>query len=838
MSRLRRLVLSLRIARRFARSRRTRSSSLTALLAAAVVTLMYVVLQAQTLTGEQVADRDLGRYDAYAGFGPATFGPGSSVRRTLNRVVTPVAGDQSQVALIAVDFSVSALSEGSTTLVEMDWTAQPFPDKYELLSGRWPQNPGEVAVVNPDGDEYQRLPRTLSAYGDRVTLEAVGTVNDRFSQSVALLAAPGTWGDIPPELARLNQLLLAQPVVYWDGARPQDVVTAVTKGYRVLLGNGAPDGLRDQVWETYASRGTLMAEGEKSWLAESPAGYTIPSLLLPVLAALMVFAVNRRRLAPALVTMTSIGVPKRVAVGGVWLALTGWCLVATLAGSLAGLLLGAGGARALAELLGLPIPAMPDVTSPLVRLPLLTIVGCLIGLVSLISPLREQPGNSGERGEPRSRSGRLRDARQLLALATFGGAAVQLSRLDSAPDTMLLAATVATGILLVVPDVVPRLLQHLPERHLRARLSKRQLLADVRRASTLVSVFAVLLGLSTGFVALLDTMIRTAGAQVYPDVLPGQVKIADRATDVVPPLKMAVNTARTVPALRDQTPVQMRFLGVFGEPGEPVPRVVAGNFDGLIFAVDTRRDAERLLNQQLTDAQATLLRTGGMLLWEPTFTSKEIDLWIKRQGQNSKHIATVPAGPLPITPAYWNIGGTGLTLTGTANHYDLPVASGAVMYTGLTSEDAAAVRSALERAGIDRYIAQIYQTPPTPIPPLALYLTAVGLVLVTFVVTLSLTGTQVRTLRDHLGLLIALGLSTRWVRLVLAHQHLVLLGFATVLGLAIGLPAVVCAAVFIPGFQLSIPWGQLSVLVGSLYASVLLATVLASRRLAAQDRTR
>lgn len=834
MSKSKRIQLSLGIARRFARSRRVRSSSLTALLAAAMVTALYVVLQAQNLTGGQIADRDLGQYGAYAGYGIATFGPGSNVRLALANSVTPVAGDRSQVALVATDFSVPALGESSITLTELDWTAKPFPNKYELLSGRWPRKHGEVAIVNSDGDADQRLPHKISAYGERVTLTAVGTVDDRYSQSVGLLAAPGTWEGIHPDLARGNPLLLAQPVVYWDGARPPEVIQAIETGYRAILGSKAPAFSRDQVWQTYANRSMLEAHEGKSWLTESPAAYTIPSLLLPVLAALVVFSVNRRRLAPALVTMTSIGVPGKVAVGGVWLALTGWCLVATLLGLLTGLLLGIGTARILAELIGLPIPPAPDITSPLIRLPLLALAGCVIGVGSLISPFRKQPHDVRDRI---SGSRRLQEARRVLALVTFFGATVQLRGLDSAPDAMLLAATVTTGVLLVLPDAMPRLLRLLPENHLRARLSKRQMLADIRRVTTLVSVLAVLLGLSTGFIALLDTMIRTAGAQVYPDVLPGQVKIADRATDVLPPPEIAVNAVQRVPAIDNQTPVQLRFVGAISKSGELRSRAVASNFNGLIVAADSRRDAERLLNQQLSDTQANLLRTGGMLVWESTFAEPTIDLRLLRQGTVGNRLASVPAQKFPITTAEWNMGTTGLVLTNTAKRHHLPLVAGAVMYTGLTNAEAAAVRSALQRTGIDPHMAKTYSTPPTPIPPLALYLTAAGLVLITFVVTVSLTATQVRALRDHLGHLVALGLSPGWVRMVLARQHLVLLGFATALGLAIGLPVVALTGLLIPGFQLSIPWKQLIVLVGSLYIAALLATLLASRRLTARDRT-
>jgi hypothetical protein len=175
-------------------------------------------------------------------------------------------------------------------------------------------------------------------------------------------------------------------------------------------------------------------------------------------------------------------------------------------------------------------------------------------------------------------------------------------------------------------------------------------------------------------------------------------------------------------------------------------------------------------------------------------------------------------------------------LTSTASKHRLPLATGSLMYTDISDSDAGAVRAAVERAGLDPAMITIRQTPPPPIPPLALYLTAAGLALMTLVVTLSLTRAQVRALRDYLGHLIALGVPLRWARSVVIRQHLLLLTLATILGLALGLPPVLLAAWLIPDSELSIPWQQLTVLLVAVYTSALLATYLSSRRLTARSR--
>ncbi|MEO3926308.1 FtsX-like permease family protein [Micromonosporaceae bacterium B7E4] len=139
---------------------------------------------------------------------------------------------------------------------------------------------------------------------------------------------------------------------------------------------------------------------------------------------------------------------------------------------------------------------------------------------------------------------------------------------------------------------------------------------------------------------------------------------------------------------------------------------------------------------------------------------------------------------------------------------------------------------------MDPRTARIHRPPPAPIPPIALNLTAVGVVILAIALTQTLTQTQIRSLRQHLGHLIALGLSTRWARTIVIRQHLVLTVLATAIGLLIGLPAALLAAWRIPGFALSIPWEQLAILTAAVYSSIAVAAVLATRRLTAADSVR
>jgi putative ABC transport system permease protein len=185
------LRLTFVIARRLGRARWLLASSLTVVLAAMMVAAWYCILQAQSLTGEQIADQDLGVYGAYAGYGAGSIGPGSAAQAALAHRLAPVAGPDAQVALICNDFSASWLSDKSVTFTEMNWEAQPFPKKYQLTAGRWPRQAGEIAIVNPSRGDRSKVPSRIEAYGGRVRLSVVGAFDDRYSRSVELLAGPG-----------------------------------------------------------------------------------------------------------------------------------------------------------------------------------------------------------------------------------------------------------------------------------------------------------------------------------------------------------------------------------------------------------------------------------------------------------------------------------------------------------------------------------------------------------------------------------------------------------------------------------------------------------------------
>lgn len=820
--------LAMTLARRLQRVRGLLATAATTVFVAAFGLLtMLMFLHGQALSGPRLAERDLGRFDSTIGFGGLEALPGSDVARDLAQRLGRVHGlDDFAVALVAADFPVPRVSLDGIFYKEMTWTEDPFPGRYELIGGRFPGSSGEIALADVDSTIGIAVGDTVNILSGDTQLRVVGIIDDEFSSQPAVLAGTGTWEALPGAAAEGYALLRASPIAYWSGSNPSAVRHAVAAVYRK---HGAQrQALGEALSSSYTTRAVLETRGEKSWVLKSPAGYLL-SWLLPPLAVTTCFGIVQRRVANSIRLMTAIGVSRRTAVTGGWTAIFGWCLVACVAGAIVGVASGFAAARFVAHVADNPRPIWDLPAMTLLRLLMGVAVGGFAGFLMLLWASVQDSSHSHAAHRVQRR--RARDARQLVGLAAVCAAVLQLRKLDSPPRAMVLAATVAIAVLAATPDIVSWVIRRVPGTGLRARLSKRQLLADHSRAVTAVSVVALLLGTSLGFIALLDTMIRTAGAYVYPEVAPRQVMLADRRTDVAPVPDLTARAARSFPALRNQEPVQLRYVG--HRESEFVTQLRAGGELGLILALDSPEEVARLTQRPIDATRRDVLASSGILLWRATTAVSKgvVEFHLVNGDRIVKTFEGVPAATFDV-PAYgWNEGTTGVILTRTAQTMGLPITNGAVVFTDISDDDARRVLEGFSNAGVDPETARIYEPPPPPVPPVALYATAIGLAAIVLLVTTAATKSQVTALRDRLVHLLALGLSRRWARQVIVHQHALMLALATVLGIVIAVPPVVFAVALIPGFVLSIPWTQMLVLVFATYFASFAAIFVATRRL-------
>ncbi|MEV0220018.1 hypothetical protein [Streptomyces sp. NPDC050704] len=839
------LRLVFRLARRLARSRALIRSTLTVFVAAIFVVAMFIVLKTLSLSGAQVADRDMGRFDASVGYGSVQLPPGDDAFVPELRERLQQAGiTDALVMLSAYDVQLNTTPARNVTMFEADWSSGPYPRRYDLQSGRWPSSPGEVVVT--EAQDVRTAPgKVLTVLGD-VHLKVVGTADDRNASTTNLLAAPGTWAALDENLVDGFPILATQPVLLWSGAEPKSAISA----FSVAISSW------EKEQDTKAEGAVAVADtlslrkegsGEGFWIEKTPAGYTVPAFLVPLGAVLLVFGLNDRRFRRTVGSLVSLGVSRRSAAAGLTLATLAWSLAAAAAGAAAGLAVGAVARLLVSHLRERPAGPIDGLADPALRLLTLTVLTSLVAGVALArtdrrdaTPVsRGDANHSGAETAGGKTARRVRDTRQVLAVVAWCATAVYAVRVDSPAMAMTLTGIVTVAVLLVIPEAFALTLRFIPERGPRSRLARRQLAADSRRACASLAVLTVLFGASLGFLALLDTLLRTADTQRHPDVLPGQVLLADSSSDRFAPTKSVVRAAEATKLL-DGHP-RFEISPVYTVDGDDVIRsATRPNSATLFLTVKSPADAEHLLGHDLDRDQLATLTDGGLLVWSdapgaPEGTSARTRLVVHQDDKILGRTPELPTVSVDAAPTHWRAGSDGIMLRSTANDLRLPLPpQGPVMITGIADTEAEAVQKALVAAGHDGRAVRIYVPPEPAVAPAALLATAVALVLLVLATVLTAVRGQIRTLRGYLAGLSALGLPPSWARRILLYQQAALIAVSTLLGLVIALVPTVIISTRISGFVLSIPWAQLATLLAAIYLAALLAATRSLLRLRTQ----
>jgi hypothetical protein len=104
------------------------------------------------------------------------------------------------------------------------------------------------------------------------------------------------------------------------------------------------------------------------------------------------------------------------------------------------------------------------------------------------------------------------------------------------------------------------------------------------------------------------------------------------------------------------------------------------------------------------------------------------------------------------------------------------------------------------------------------------------------ITAMTIARTQVATLREYTGRLIAIGLSNNWARQVLLIQASLIICISTSIALLLAVAPIATAALRMPELELSIPWHWLLPVSVIFFGANALATIISSRRLRASDR--
>jgi hypothetical protein len=814
--------LGLALARRFVRGRRLLYSSLAVGVAAAFLVTVYMTLQALSLTTEQRVEQELGRFASSVDLGgllPDIPPGGPAPIGKLNAAAKRVGLGDIAVELRSFDVPVASPSAPRVFYAERDWEAEPLPRRYALTAGRWPSRPGEVTLTNP-GEIGFGAPGEVELFSGRGSFDVVGFAEDRYGVFPQFLAAPGTWATLDPRLSRDFPATLATLRVHGS-------TTDERRMARFVLAAGgrasdeAQQGIEDVAQKVETSV-TLARTAEAVWFDRLPAAHRVPAVFLPLLAVLLMIALNDRWLRRRLLVLTDAGVPRRHAANGLMAAVLGVAVAAVVIGSAAGWLLGLAARPLLAAAHPLPLsPAVIPVT-PVLSSVAVVLVGWLSAAAAVRFGRFERREHSARL---RRRSRRWRDVRHLAALTAACVAIVRTAELRTAPDTMMLAAFVAVAVVLLTPELVGWAAARLGEQSSVAMLAKRQLVADRRRATLVVAVMAASLGLPLGFLTLLDTTLATEQSERVPEVRPDQIHLSGVGGSLTPPSRRVQQ--RVAEELGSEPkPVAIGFLG---RPDGSSLVTASALGDTFILAVDDVAGVQDLVGRPLSARDQAALRDGGMLAWDAPEPTQRL---VHTGGPNAPTV-DVPARSAPRPRVAWAQGTQGVMLSETARTLRFPLARAAIFYSGLTDGQAARARRAVAAAGLDPDQVTVYEEPATVVPRAAQAAAAIALALLVLCIGLSVARAQVAALQRYLGTLLAIGIAPAWPRRVLLRQQAVALGLGTALALAVALPPVFAAAWLVPDVILSIPWTWLVAVIGAVYGSMVLVTLVAARSLRA-----
>jgi putative ABC transport system permease protein len=836
---VRRMPLPLVLARRFARGRALARSTWVVVVTAAFLVAVFATLGSLDRSGEQAVAEDLGEFGASVSLGGLTeVKPGDD---GLTRRLEARPGDGAgsalpmSVQLSTDDLRPSGVDPPRTRFVETSWRPNMHSAQYVLTSGRWPTEPGQVVLTGAD-DLPTPSGGALSLLSGRVRFQVVGSARDRYEKYPTILAAPGTWAALDPALAGDFPRLTASVVVATPAERPDQLVAAVAGVLAERPGARPAATLRKALATQTLTRTELAQNAQyRPWTSRIPAAYEIPSLILPLLATLTMLGFNDRRHRRTLATLTDLGVRRTHAVTGLAIAAILWALTAAAAGLALGLGVALATRPILQSLHTRPLSPITGLQDPALRLLAMTLLGGLVGAVAQYASGRRRPGptqpmpildDSAATSPARRSWWRWRDYRHVLALLVGCAGALQLPRLDSPPDAMVLGATLAVAVIFLSPEALNLALRALPGRTARPRLARRQLLADRRRAVLASTMIAVSLGLPLGFFTLLSTMVATAQAGTLPDVLPGQLALAGPGGGLQAP---AAATRKIVQGALGPTrvPFSLRYLS-----SDSTQRFVSLDpiGTGFVLALDTPAQVSALLGRSLTAHQRRTLRDGGVLTWRDDGQDGR-RLTISGPSKAVSTTPTIPSAHVrPPLATDWGGGAEwGVVLIETAQRLGLPTSTGALVYAGLTSAETEAAQRAVLAAGLDPDQVHVHRTPPPVIAPLAFSAATVALAALVLGTCLAVAHGQVRALRGYLATLLAIGLSPHWTRQVVIIQQGVTVGVGTVLALLVAVPPVVLAVWRLPNFTLSIPWAWLGTVIAAVYLASVLAALAATR---------
>jgi hypothetical protein len=738
------------------------------------------------------------------------------------------------MSLQVIDFPAYSLADDGLYLREIDWTTDPFPRVHSVIDGRMPRNPGEVAVVGDSSNLKTAVGDQLSTLGQPDALEVVGLVKPNLTDNPELLAAPGTLAQLQPGTPGLASSLTSSPTFFIDGPIDPRLGTRLAQVLHrfdpEVFSFPAPK-MSETINKAVRTREGARADVEKPWTQRSTLLFYLPVLTLIPLGVLLCLHGLRRDLGPALRVMAMEGVRRRTLFSVGFLTTTATALAGALCGAVLGALAGHLAAQvdawsAPAATWRFPAPAL-----------LATGLGLLAGAVGCAALLAGAHRSRRERR--RTSSGWLRHVRHGLTTVAGCYAIILTPRLDTASDALTLTVVATLVATLLAPDALAWVITHVRSSRLVMRLTTRSMRDSVTRHATTAMALTLSVSVCAGVLAATATASEAERRQQGSSALPGQVALDNDDTPFLPVNRAVVSAAESVPAMADQEPVQLYFVGQhFIIPKTDIldlAKELSIPDSGLVLAFETVEDVERATGRALTDRERATLTDDGVLVIDQAVKTDagQVDLYDDETGQIAA--PDVKAVEAEFEPTPWLVAISSVMLVETASAIGRPVNAGARIYTGVSDRDAGAVVKALSDNGISPEQAEIHRAPPKLVPPAALSGLSVGLFLVVLLLAIAAVRGQVAMMRPWASRLTQLGVRGSWAKSAIRRQFVIVTSAAVPLGLVAGLGPLLLGRMLVPSIPIIIPWDAVAALMASLAAAMTAAAWLSVRTLTAQE---
>lgn len=777
----------------FARTRGSWWTGIAAAFAAAVIVVLHAVTQGLSLSPEQQTMGYFGGYE-YAQTAVSSYPLGTDVdAEALRHAMTRAGANTVGLTLTAIDLGVPrGLAVDGIRYEEVDLGADIPSGTVHLVDGAVPTAPGHVCLSSALAEKLGAT-TDLAFFDGALTLTSTCTaVDDHHRDSVAVYAAPGTWGAAgegltEDELHRWG--VTASLNVYWTGGEPDSVAAALgsTLGGRSQDGTEANSSVAPESVTAFIDRPRTFNALSNAW------GFLIPLLVVPALAAGIAGWGGARLMSRSADTLVALGLRRSRTRQLTLLLPVLLSAFGVLGGVTGGVLLGWVARALLAEVL--PHPLGPWVGLPAVMLIVLgmsllgTLIGCGLAMLRLSPRMRDDLSWARRARIPWPST---RVLLGLIVLCLLTAVFVASTGMQSSIRAAVVALVGFSAVL-----VVPLALGLLTHRGLAqdpAALLRSRLVTAAGGAWIVMLLFGFQAVLTTGTITAVTSSVETFNDSLVSTVPEDQARLD------------LLNMGET--AVADGIVEDVRqALGTHGDFTFTHMEAATTMHDGPVVVVETPRQAADMLGLAELDTTARTALKEGAAVRSGATPNGRLGIEDPHEADPGAVAAELPVHVVEGVSGSLATGGA-VILSSTAEGLPIPLSVPiAHVFPRLDAEQRAVAVRLPEELHFSPEWLELPHAPDTMDVPEAIVWGA-GLLSALGVVLALIYGMQAGTAgRRVLAGARAMGLRTSWVRAVLAGQ----IGWVVVAPTLVGVAGSALGVVLLNGLQdvpveLHIPW--------------------------------